>query len=47
VAGLAILTQDVRHSPAKAQRQLGWQPKVDLSTGIQRTAQWLKSTEEE
>jgi nucleoside-diphosphate-sugar epimerase len=41
-AGLAILTEDVRHSPSKAQRELGWQPTVDIQEGIRRTAEWLR-----
>ena len=41
-AGLAILTQDVRHSPAKAERELDWRPKVALSEGVLSTAAWLK-----
>lgn len=40
-AGLAILTQDVRHDPTKAARELGWQSKVDLADGIARTVAWL------
>jgi nucleoside-diphosphate-sugar epimerase len=41
-AGVAILTQDVRHEPAKAQRELGWQARVDLAEGVRRTAAWLQ-----
>lgn len=41
-AGLAILTEDVRHEPAKAAAQLGWQAKVDMTDGVCRTAAWLK-----
>jgi nucleoside-diphosphate-sugar epimerase len=41
-AGLAILTQDVRHSPSKAERELGWHAQVDLQDGIRRTAEWLR-----
>ena len=26
----------------KARTMLGWQPEVDLSTGIERTAQWFR-----
>jgi len=40
-AGLAILTQDVRHSPAKAERDFGWRAQVDLSDGVELTATWL------
>jgi nucleoside-diphosphate-sugar epimerase len=42
-AGLAILTQDVRHSPAKAERELGWRAQVDLDEGVRSTAEWLRS----
>jgi nucleoside-diphosphate-sugar epimerase len=41
-AGLAILTQDVRHDPAKAKRDLGWQAKVELADGVRQTAAWLR-----
>jgi nucleoside-diphosphate-sugar epimerase len=41
-AGLAILTQDVRHDPAKAKCELGWRSKVDLRDGIALTAAWLR-----
>jgi len=40
-AGLAILTQDVRHDPAKAERELGWRSKVDLAEGVAATTAWL------
>ena len=40
-AGVAILTQDVRHDPAKAERELGWRSSVDLEEGVGRTAEWL------
>jgi nucleoside-diphosphate-sugar epimerase len=42
-AGLAILTQDVRHDPAKAERELAWRSKVDLADGIARTIAWLQN----
>jgi nucleoside-diphosphate-sugar epimerase len=41
-AGLAILTQDVHHDPAKAERSLGWRAQVDLVDGIRSTASWLR-----
>jgi nucleoside-diphosphate-sugar epimerase len=41
-AGLAILTQDIRHDPAKAERFLGWRAKVGLNEGIHNTATWLR-----
>jgi nucleoside-diphosphate-sugar epimerase len=41
-AGVAILTQDVRHDPAKAERELGWRSSVDLEDGVRRTAEWLQ-----
>ena len=28
--------------PEKIQRIIGWKPKVDLKTGIRRTATWMK-----
>jgi nucleoside-diphosphate-sugar epimerase len=31
-----------RYSNTRARDLLGWQPKTDLSTGIQRSAEWLK-----
>jgi nucleoside-diphosphate-sugar epimerase len=40
-AGLAILCEDVRHSPAKAQRDLGWRARVDLADGVRATAAWI------
>jgi nucleoside-diphosphate-sugar epimerase len=40
-AGLAILTQDIRHSPDKAEQHLGWQAKVSLFEGAAATAAWL------
>jgi nucleoside-diphosphate-sugar epimerase len=40
-AGLAILSQDVRHSPAKAQRELNWHPQVELADGVRATAAWI------
>ena len=41
-AGLAILSADVRHDPGKAERELGWRSKVELATGIEQTAAWLR-----
>jgi nucleoside-diphosphate-sugar epimerase len=41
-AGVAILTQDVRHDPSKAERELGWRSTTDLTEGVRRTAAWLK-----
>ena len=29
---------------AKAEKELGWKPAVDLAEGIQRTIQWLRTT---
>lgn len=40
--GLAILTEDVRHDPAKALRDFGWSSQVDLTEGIEKTAAWFK-----
>jgi nucleoside-diphosphate-sugar epimerase len=41
-AGLAILTEDVRHSSRKAELELGWQAKVSLAEGTAATAAWLR-----
>ena len=41
-AGLAILTQDVRHDPARAERDLGWRSQVELIEGVDRTVSWLR-----
>ncbi len=41
-AGLAMLSADVRHDPTKADCDLGWRSKVNLSDGIQQTAAWLR-----
>jgi len=42
-AGLAILTEDVHHDPAKAERELEWRSKVDLTEGVAATVAWLKN----
>jgi nucleoside-diphosphate-sugar epimerase len=41
-AGVAILAHDVRHDPAKAERELGWRSSVGLEEGVRRTAEWLR-----
>jgi nucleoside-diphosphate-sugar epimerase len=41
-AGLAILTQDIHHSSARAQRDLHWRPKTDVTEGVRLTAAWLR-----
>lgn len=41
-SSLAMLTRRAGYSIAKAQQQLGYQPQVDLATGIQRTERWLR-----
>lgn len=35
-AGVAIFAKDRHHTPAKACRELGWRPKVQLTEGIRR-----------
>jgi len=40
-AGLAVLTQDVRHDPSKAERDFGWRSQVSLEEGTRRTAEML------
>ncbi len=44
-AGLAILTEDVRHDPSKAQRELDWHSQVSLADGVHATAAWLRERE--
>jgi len=46
-AGLAILTEHVRHDPGKAARDLGWRKQVDLPFGIESTAAWLRQSHPE
>lgn len=41
-SSLAMLTRRAGYSIAKAQQQLGYQPQVDLATGMQRTEDWLR-----
>jgi nucleoside-diphosphate-sugar epimerase len=40
-----FLTRPYAYSIAKAQRQLGYQPKISLEEGMQRTHQWLRKTD--
>ena len=40
-AGLAILTEDVRHCSRKAEAELGWTARVGLAQGAAATAAWL------
>jgi len=28
--------------PEKIERIIGWKPKIDLQTGIRKTAEWIK-----
>lgn len=42
-AGLAIMTQDVRHDPTKAALELGWRSRVSLADGARATAAWLRA----
>jgi nucleoside-diphosphate-sugar epimerase len=42
-AGVAILCHDVRHDPAKAERELGWRSHVSLEEGVRQTAEWLRA----
>lgn len=46
-AGIAILTQDVRHDPAKAERDFGWRSRVDLLEGVAHTVRWLRESHPE
>lgn len=41
-SSLAMLTRRAGYSIAKAQQELGYQPQVDLATGMQRTEHWLR-----
>ncbi len=40
-----FLTRPYAYSIAKAQRQLGYQPKISLEEGMQRTHEWLSKTD--
>jgi 2-alkyl-3-oxoalkanoate reductase len=42
-AGLALVTADRHHDPAKAERELGWRAVVSLEEGVRRTAEWMKA----
>ncbi len=46
-AALAMLTEDVRHDPGKAAREIGWRSKVDLEAGIEVTAKWIRNSHPE
>jgi nucleoside-diphosphate-sugar epimerase len=46
-AGLAMLTRDIRHSPAKAERDLGWRSQVSVADGLDQTVRWLTQTHPE
>jgi nucleoside-diphosphate-sugar epimerase len=41
--GAMIFGSDNRHSVEKARRELGYEPKVDLRTGIQLAAEWFNA----
>ena len=41
--GAMMFGSDNRHSVEKARRELGYEPKVDLHTGIQLAAQWFNA----
>jgi nucleoside-diphosphate-sugar epimerase len=41
--GAMMFGSDNRHSVEKARRELGYEPKVDLRTGIQLAAQWFNA----
>jgi nucleoside-diphosphate-sugar epimerase len=41
-AGVAILTEDVRYDPAKAEREIGWRSQVELADGVAQTVRWLR-----
>jgi 2-alkyl-3-oxoalkanoate reductase len=41
-AGVAILTEDVRYDPAKAEREIGWRSQVELADGVAQTVHWLR-----
>ena len=41
-AGVAMLSEDVRHDPTKAERELGWRSSVSLEAGVAETARWLR-----
>lgn len=42
-AGIACINVDQHVNPAKAIRELGWQPRVSVEEGARRTAEWLKA----
>ncbi len=41
-AGVAMISEDVRHDPTKAERELGWRSAVGLADGVAQTARWLR-----
>src|SRR6266516_1152643 len=41
--GVMMFGSDNRHSVEKARRELGYEPKVDLRTGIQLAAEWFNA----
>ncbi len=41
-AGVAILTEDIRYDPTKAEREIGWRSQVELADGVARTVRWLQ-----
>jgi len=43
-AAVGFITGRARLSTAKAQRLLGWSPRISFDEGMRRTARWLKET---
>lgn len=41
-SGVAFFSEDRRFSSQKAQKELGYSPKADLSTGVSQTVQWYR-----
>jgi nucleoside-diphosphate-sugar epimerase len=39
-----FFTKNRAFTSAKARARLGYEPKVDLATGLSRTAEWYRST---
>jgi nucleoside-diphosphate-sugar epimerase len=37
-----VMGKDQMFSNAKARAALGWEPRVDYATGLQRTVEWLR-----
>jgi nucleoside-diphosphate-sugar epimerase len=42
-AGLALFSDDQHFSSAKATRELGWRPQVDIDAGARLTVEWLNA----